>query len=160
MEVCLDDWIDGRYGGLEHRVEEVKQRTEERLVSLEMARTKTETGHANLSKQFDSLKLEVNRLNRFIERETLAHQQGHPGIFTAVEHNSTEGVVGPHADLRHRDLEFESNFLHSQAPVHGTSHLRSYGVVDVGEHSHGGGSRQLDSSAELMKAQQGRLPKI
>jgi hypothetical protein len=78
MEARLDDQIDDRCGSLERRVEEVEQRTEERLVSLEMARTKTEMGHADLPKQFDSLKLEVNCLNRFIERETLAHLQGQP----------------------------------------------------------------------------------
>jgi hypothetical protein len=160
MEACLNDWIDGHCGGLEHRMEEVKQWTEECLVLLEMACMEMEMGHADLSKQFNSLKLEVNRLNRFIEWEMLAHQQGQLGIFTAVEHNSMEGGIGPRMDPRHCGPKFGSNFPHSQAPVQDTSHSRSHRAVDVGGHSHGGGSRQSDSSAELLKAQQVRLPKI
>jgi hypothetical protein len=42
--------IEGRCGGLEHRVLEVEQKTEEHLVSLEMVRTDVEMGHANLEK--------------------------------------------------------------------------------------------------------------
>jgi hypothetical protein len=65
--------IEGRCGGLNCHVDDIEQKTEERLVSLEMARTEVEMGRADLEKQFDGLRLELGRLNRFMERESLAN---------------------------------------------------------------------------------------
>jgi hypothetical protein len=73
MEACFTDTIEGHCGGLECRVFEVEQKIEERLVSLKMVRTKVETWRADLEKQFDGLRLEVGRLNRFMESKSMAH---------------------------------------------------------------------------------------
>jgi hypothetical protein len=123
MEARLNDRIDGHCGGLEHRVDEVKQKTEEHLVSLKMEHTKMEMGHPDLSKQFDSLKLEVTRLNRFIEHETMVNQQGQRGIFNVVEHTSAEGSAGPWVDLHHH------GFLENASKVPDYGEIHSLFVV-------------------------------
>jgi hypothetical protein len=52
-------------------VDEVEQKYEECLISLEMARTEIEQGWVEFEKQFGDLHLEVNRLNRFLELENM-----------------------------------------------------------------------------------------
>lgn len=37
-------------------------------------------GHVEMEKQFDGLKLEVHRINRFVEHENLVNPQSKPGI--------------------------------------------------------------------------------
>jgi hypothetical protein len=74
METQLGDHIEGRCTGLERCVAEMEQRTEECLVSLEMARSKSKQGRAHLEKQFDGLKLKVHHMNRLLECETLANR--------------------------------------------------------------------------------------
>jgi hypothetical protein len=77
MEARLGEKIEGRCGGgLDTRVLEVEQKAEERYISLELFRTESEMGRATLESQFRDLKLEVNRLNRFMEHENLGDPQG------------------------------------------------------------------------------------
>jgi hypothetical protein len=45
-----------------------------------MVRAEAEAERMDLDKHFSGLKLEVGRLNRFMERETMAFPQGRPGI--------------------------------------------------------------------------------
>jgi hypothetical protein len=71
MEVRLSDQIDGCCASPERRVDEVEQKSEECLISLEMARTEIEQGWVEFEKQFGDLHLEVNRLNRFLELENM-----------------------------------------------------------------------------------------
>jgi hypothetical protein len=85
MEVRLFDHIEGWCGGLEHRIMEAEQHLEEHLISLEMACSKLEQSREALEKQFDGLKLEVNRANRFFEREKVENQQTVVRIFTILE---------------------------------------------------------------------------
>jgi hypothetical protein len=49
----------------------VEKCSEERLNSLEMARAKAEVSQVDMEQQFGDLKLEVNRINRFIECENM-----------------------------------------------------------------------------------------
>jgi hypothetical protein len=60
--------MEGHCNGLDHCVDDIEQKTEERLVSPEMVHTEVETGRAGLEKQFNRLQLEVGRL---MERESL-----------------------------------------------------------------------------------------
>jgi hypothetical protein len=73
MEVYLGDRIKGCCVGLETPVVASEQCAKERLISLEMACIDAETGHADMAKQVDGLKLEVNRINHFLECESLAN---------------------------------------------------------------------------------------
>jgi hypothetical protein len=90
MESRLSDKIEGRCSGLEYRVVDAEQKVEEWFVSLEMARTEAETGCADLRKQFERLKLEVNWLNRFMEHENMTNPHTKPDIFTTVESSSPD----------------------------------------------------------------------
>jgi hypothetical protein len=79
MEERLSDRIDARCGGLEHQVSEGKHKAEECFIALEMSHTELESGRANMVKNFDDLKLEVTRINRFLlvgEHGQCARQAG------------------------------------------------------------------------------------
>jgi hypothetical protein len=153
MEARLSDRIDGRCSGLERRVVEVEQKAEERLVSLEMSRTEAELGRAELEKQFDGLRLEVGRLNCFMERESMLSQQGKPGIFSTNEAASSPFQAGGdsgEAWPRRADL-----LPQPAAPRGGASQPRSRDgfdfVPELARERHMGDS---------LRANQGRLPKI
>jgi hypothetical protein len=81
MVAHLGAKIEDRCGGLENCVEIAEQRAEERLVSLEMPSAEQEAGRVDLAEQMGVLKLEVNRVNWFLERANLEHQQRSPDIF-------------------------------------------------------------------------------
>jgi uncharacterized coiled-coil protein SlyX len=108
MVARLGERIDDRCGGLECRVEQLEQRAEERLVSLEMSRAEMEAGCTELEKQVDGLKLEVNRVNRFFKRETMANHQRGAGIFNPsnlVEIQGMSQTIFPsHSTESFRDL--------------------------------------------------------
>jgi hypothetical protein len=107
MVARLGERIDDRCGGLEHHVEQSQQRAEERLVSLEMSRTEMEAGRAELEKQVDGLKLEVNRVNRFFECETMANHQRGACIFNPsdpAEIQSTSHTVFPLVRWSHSEI--------------------------------------------------------
>jgi hypothetical protein len=54
-------------------------------------------GQADLEKQFEGLKLEVNCLNHFMERENMVNPQWKPGFFTTIESPSGNLVHGVEA---------------------------------------------------------------
>jgi hypothetical protein len=128
MESCLTDTTKGHYGGLEKQGAEVEQQNEERLVSLEMARSEEEADRVDFEQRVDDLKLEVRRINRFLECEILEHTINKPGIFRSKEsaHNAPHAgstVDGPdgHRFAPHtQDAEFGSNIPHPQIPAKGT----------------------------------------
>jgi hypothetical protein len=96
MKVCLGEKIEGRCHGLEQRMIEGEQCTDERLISLEMPRTEAEVSHSVLKKQFDDMCLEVHCVNRFMERETMQHACGGHDIIggsdpvSAVHHQEAD----------------------------------------------------------------------
>jgi SMC interacting uncharacterized protein involved in chromosome segregation len=93
IETRLSEKIEGHYGGLEKCVSDLDQRLEEHFISLEMARTEVEMERADMDKQFTGLKLEVGRINRFLERENLVNSQSKPGIISTIE---STGHIDPH----------------------------------------------------------------
>jgi hypothetical protein len=111
---------------------------EERFVSLEMARSEVEQSQAELGKQFVGLKLEVNRLNRFLERENISNLQEKAGIFGAGDAGASSSVEGvtrgqrgsdpPHARGMHTSDPFrgERSRLHQQSH-HGEGDGPGYG---------------------------------
>jgi hypothetical protein len=60
IETRIIDNVSGRCTEVEHRVAEGEQKTEARLVSLEMAHSETEAARADLQQQFSELNLEIN----------------------------------------------------------------------------------------------------
>jgi hypothetical protein len=150
----LGEQIEGHCSNLEKRVEDVDQRTEERFISLEMARAEADAERATMDKQFGDLCLEVNRLNCFIEREAMEHQQGKPGIFTSTDLDSVAETGEAHqVASSYKGLESSS------APTSGMFPRQpSPRVVDV--------SRVLNSVCpsgavmESVRASQGRLTKL
>jgi hypothetical protein len=133
-------------------VHEVEQCSEERLVSLEMARAEAESSRVDLEKQFGDLKLEVNRINRFFERETMGDPQGRPSIFSGGESQSAavaaKGFGGAH-DVPPHEFRAAIN------PAHGTSRPI---VLDTPVDSVRG--RQLGVQGDSVCGNQGRLPKL
>jgi hypothetical protein len=71
----------------------VEQHAEEHFISLEMARVEADAECADLDKHFSGLKLKVGRLNRFMERETMAFPQGTLGILNI--NDSTSARLSP-----------------------------------------------------------------
>jgi hypothetical protein len=138
MVALLSERIEDRCGGLEDRVERSEQHAEERIISLEMARTELESGRADLTKHVEDLQLKVNRVNHFFEREHMEHQTSKVGIFpTALRHDLDS--------LSSQDL--------------GTSRVppSSLHVYFASESCHG---RAIGSSGEFGRSGQGRLLKL
>jgi hypothetical protein len=93
MEARLKDTIEGRCSGFEQRIHEAEQRSEECLILLEMARVEAESIRVDLEKQFEDLKLEVNR---FFEHENMGDPQGRPDILSGGESHLAATVArGP-----------------------------------------------------------------
>jgi hypothetical protein len=139
MVTRLGEKIEERCGGLEGRVAQSEQRAEERFVSLEMAHSEVEQGQVELGKQFDGLKLEVNCLNRFLERENMSNPQDKAGIFGVGDTDTSSSAAGamrgqrdpdplPHAHSMHTSDHFrgEHSRLHQQNH-HGEGDRTSYG---------------------------------
>jgi hypothetical protein len=84
-----------------------------------MAQTEAETGRVEMEKQFDGLKLEVHRINRFLEHENLVNPQSKMGIFssaepTSISLSSSAVVGGSHGHCinpPHQDHELALAFL-------------------------------------------------
>jgi hypothetical protein len=149
MEVCLTETIEGRCGGLERRVINYEQRNEERIISLEMARSEAETDCINTDKRIDDLKLEVHCINRLLERETLDNNHTKPGIFGPKELAHGAPHVGSTADgpkghcSAHMFWDYEIG-SQSHNPANGTPYPRfpsrdveSHSYVDAVRASHG-----------------------
>ncbi|GJN20050.1 hypothetical protein PR202_gb07376 [Eleusine coracana subsp. coracana] len=130
MESRLGDQIEGRCGGLESRVHEAEQKAEERFISLEMARSEVEAGRTSLEKHIGDIKLEVHRINRFFEQESLDNPQVKPSIFSnnvlaSARHYGgahANGPIGHRDDKQFRDREFGSVFTHTHDPGKGTNY--------------------------------------
>jgi hypothetical protein len=81
-------------------------------------------GRVDLEKQFDGLRLEVGRLNCFMEHETMVNPQVKKGIFVDPSLSAAAGGSdNRRVDLFNRDHEYGSNFANSRIPGTGTSQL-------------------------------------
>jgi hypothetical protein len=164
FEERLDDRIEGRCQGIEHRMADSEQRVEERLILLEMARMESEMGRTEIEKQVEGLKLKGHHVGRFLERENLGDPQGKPGIFQVVEsalppppHQATDAdsPTGHCIEHHSRDLELGSVASHTQVPINGTSQSRpNIHVVDSS-------AEWVQSSVgEFARVGHGHLPKL
>jgi hypothetical protein len=133
---------------LEHRVAEVEQHAEERLISLEMARKEVESGYADLEKQFGDLKLEVNRINRFLECENMNNSQDKVGIFGATD-----------ADADHRELGSSSACQEHLHRTQGMSQSDPFPRASELSHDHARGHHSFPH-LESQRSGKGRLPKL
>jgi hypothetical protein len=130
MEGRLGEWTDGRCSALEQHVFDIKQHSEEHFVSLEMFRTEAKAERAEMEKQFGGLKLEVGRLNHFMERENLEQHQAKPGIFStdptfpSSSSQAEDGAVLCQANPSHRDRAYGSNVPNPRAMGSGMNSSR------------------------------------
>lgn len=159
----LGDCIDGRCVGIDDSIDRVEQRTEERLISLEMGQAELEAGRASIEKKYDDVKLEVNRINRFLEREFMVESHGKPGILQArgpiTERTpagfSFDGGRGAREDDKFRTPGYGSHF-HTQVSGHGMNndppprHVQFASECDTSRGIFGDGTRTAH----------GRLPKV
>jgi hypothetical protein len=158
MEIRLGDRIVGCYVGLERHVVEVEHRSEECFISLEMARTEAESSHVTLEKEFDGLKLEVNRLNGFLERENLEHSAGRPGIILSSV-GDANGQGRHRGDVRSRDSKVGLMHPPPQIQTNNMNHESSLPhMVDLSQDLLRAHSRSI--YADAVRVSQGRLPKL
>jgi hypothetical protein len=154
MEACLTDQIEGRCSGLECRVIDFEQHNEEHLISLEMAHSEAEIGHVEIEKRVDNLKLEVHRINRLLEHETLDSNHNKAGIFGPKElahggPHARSTVDGPEGHrCAHLNWDYEIG-PQSHILANGTTHSRAP-FRDVDSHSYG----------DAVRASHGRLLKL
>lgn len=80
MESHITDAMRGRCDDLERRMVEADQKTEARLISLEMGQGEFVGWKPTLEKRLDNLALEVQRANKFMEREAFDHDFTHSGL--------------------------------------------------------------------------------
>jgi hypothetical protein len=107
-------------------------------------------GRAALEKQVDGLKLEVHRVNRFFDRETMAHPQDKPDIFPNVESSGAAvGGIDAHRSTNGGDCEHGSMFTYTADHWGGTSQPNSTCYAPLS------GQR-----AESIHVGQGRFPKL
>jgi hypothetical protein len=165
MKARLFERIDGRWSGLEQRVINIEQLSEERLISLEMSRTEAAAERVDMEKPLGDLKLEVGRINRFLERESMANPHTKPSIISTTESASApppsstiaDGPNGHRVAHHHQDHEYGSINTHPHIPVNGTNQTTSR----VPEHSHElGRSVPHATHVDSMRASHGRLPKL
>jgi hypothetical protein len=152
MGAQLGEKIEGHCTSLEQQVSEVEQRLEERLTSLEMARSKSEQGHVALEKQFDGLRLEVGRMIHLLEHENLIHSQSKPRIFSAGELPTLPGSMGATVDRSKRSREEVSPNGMSHHPL-----PQSRGLEQLSESHH---ARGVDSYGDVVRASHAQLPKL
>jgi hypothetical protein len=161
MEEHLGDRINGRYGGLERWVTEGEQKAE---IALEMSHTELESGRVDMVKNFDDLKLEVNRINRFLKRENMSNAHGKPRIL----HNYEQG--GPSSSTIALESTFNLEARHRARPCHrdiDPTPSSSHGVAPPPPQNHAAHtagedyqSRQSQSHFDSVRTSQGRLPKL
>jgi hypothetical protein len=76
MKTQLLDAMAGRCGELEHRFDAAEQKTEARLISLEMDQAEITAWKPTMERRVDNLALELRRANLFMERESREHDPG------------------------------------------------------------------------------------
>jgi hypothetical protein len=118
MEARLGEKIEGRCSGLEQHVLESEQHNEERLISLEMARSESETSRVEIDKRVDGLKLEVLCINKFLEQENLQDKLLMliclVGISTAASKGHMQSLFGQvRADYRRFSSRCSEERIHS-----------------------------------------------
>jgi hypothetical protein len=133
MEARLNEKIKGHCSTLEKCINDVDQHFEEWLISLEMARAEVEADRVAMDKQFGDLKLEVDHLNLFLERENMTHSQGQSGILSASKSapappplsNPADSPDGHRIELHHWDHELGSIPPQSHIPVNSTNQTKT-----------------------------------
>jgi hypothetical protein len=123
--------------------------------------------HEDLDKHFSYLKQEVTRLNRLMERATMAHPHAKYGILSTNESVSVRSTVtaaavspeGHRSDLHAWDHEFGMVFTQTHISANGTPYPKSTsrGVENAIESS---GSVPHPSHYNLVRSSHGKLPKI
>lgn len=105
----------GRCDDLERRIDESEQKADARFISLEMDQAQFEGWRPDVEKRLDNLSLELNRANKFMERDTFASDFAKPGIIPSsgsvfrrpyVGISGVDGPDGHHMDHNHRECEF------------------------------------------------------
>lgn len=80
MESRLNEAMTSRCASLEQRVDSTEQKMEARFISIEMDHAEVEIWKPTVEKRLDNLTVEMNRANKFMEREAFAHESTKPGI--------------------------------------------------------------------------------
>jgi hypothetical protein len=132
-----------------------------------MARAEVEADRVVMDKQFGDLKLEVDHLNLFLERENMTHSQGQSGILSASKSapappplsNPADSPDGHRIELHHWDHELGSIPPQSHIPVNSTNQTKTpFRVLEspLAPNCLGQNLSYFDS----VHSSQGKLPKI
>jgi hypothetical protein len=79
MEARLTEATVGRCDVLEQHVAATEEKTEARLISLEMDQAQIESWRPAVEKRLDNISLELSRVNKFMERESFVNDFAKPG---------------------------------------------------------------------------------
>jgi hypothetical protein len=163
----LSEKVDGWRDGLKTRVNIIEQCSKERFIALEMACAEADVEHEDLDKHFSYLKQEVTRLNRLMERATMAHPHAKYGILSTNESVSARSAAtvaavspeGHRSDLHAWDHEFGMVFTQTHISANGTPYPKSTsrGVENAIESS---GSVPHPSHYNLVRSSHDKLTKI
>jgi hypothetical protein len=93
MESRLTEAMSGRCEDLEQRISKMDQRTEARFISLEMDADQMAGCKRVVERRLDNPNLELQRTNRFMERETLEHKAMQPGLLHLDHDVVRQGVL-------------------------------------------------------------------
>lgn len=129
MEARLTEATVGRCDVLEQRVAVTEEKTEARLISLEMDQAQIESWRPAVEKRLDNISLELSRANKFMERESFVNDFAKPGILPNAKTMgerlpprcpNVDGPDGHHFDNSNRDRGFGRVFTQPHGPVKGT----------------------------------------
>jgi hypothetical protein len=129
MEARLTEATVGRCDVLEQRVAATEEKTEARLISLEMDQAQIESWHPAVEKRLDNISLELSRVNKFMERESFINDFAKPGILPNAKTMgerlpprcpNIDGLDGHHFDNCNQDRGFGPVFTQPRGLVKGT----------------------------------------
>lgn len=167
METRLLDAIVGRCADLECRMEESEQKTEARLISLEMDYGQIEGWKPEVEKRLKNLMLELKRANKIMERGILENDGPQHGLLrpegstaarTSVGIHTVDGPNGYRGDHDHRDRGFGHVTFQTHGPVKGMSrnqfHHRFDSTAHMEHHS------DSEFGREGSRSDTGNLPRV
>jgi hypothetical protein len=167
MKSQLLDTMAGCCGELKHHFDAAEQKTEARLISLEMDQAEIVTWKSMVKRRVENLALELKCDNIFMERGSMQHDSFHPGLLhlsgAAAVHTSTgfhtaNDLDGHRFVHNHWDCDFGHIPVQTHDPVKGTplNHsLPCFGVpVD------GGQFHEWELGREGYRSGHGNLPRV
>lgn len=152
MELRLGDRIEGRCLHLEQRFNAAEQKAEARFISHVMGQSEFELWRPEVERRVNSVKLEVSRLNKFMERESLEKAGSKPGIFFGSASARPPAGSSANGPIRHRDEQYFRDHEFAHVSGNGTNNGSLPRCASL--------PHDLSHAAMDVRSTHGRLPKM